>query len=60
MQLFLDAFKPIPSDATLDPSTQKPAQLSVLLDGYRYTLVRRLGRVYSRTNKNIMIDLIDC
>lgn len=59
MQLSLNAYKPIPKDDTLDEYIQKSAQLSVLLDGIRYVLVRRLGRVFNRTNKDIIIDLLD-
>lgn len=48
---FLYFPKPIPSDSTIIVESQKATQLSINFDAHRYVLVRRLGRVFERTNK---------
>ena len=58
MQIHLQAPKVIPADSTIK-SQNKITQLSIQLDGDRYALVKRLGRVFERTNKDIFIDLLD-
>ena len=58
MQIHLQASKVIPADSTIE-SQNKITQLSIQLDGDRYALVKRLGRVFERTNKDIFIDLLD-
>lgn len=59
MQISYISPKPIPSDSTLVVESQKATQLSINLDAHRYVLVRRLGRVFERTNKDVLIDLLD-
>lgn len=58
MQIHLQAPKVIPADSTIE-SQNKITQLSIQLDGARYALVKRLGRVFERTNKDIFIDFLD-
>lgn len=58
MQIHLQASKVIPTDSTIE-SQNKITQLSLQLDGNRYALVKRLGRVFERTNKDIFIDFLD-
>ena len=58
MQIHLKAQKAVPSDSTLSP-LNKITQLSLQLDGHRYSLIKRLRRVFERTNKDILIDFLD-
>lgn len=58
MQIHLQASKIVPADSTIE-SQNKITQLSIQLDGDRYALVKRLGRVFERTNKDIFIDFLD-
>ena len=58
MQIHLQAPQAIPADSTIK-SQNKITQLSIQLDGDRYALVKRLGRVFERTNKDIFIDFLD-
>lgn len=59
MQISFKANKLIPIDTTIDSSKTKMSALSIHLDGERYALIKRLGRVFERTNKDIFIDLLD-
>lgn len=59
MQILLDSPKPIPADSTIVANNSKITQLSIQLDGQRYALIKRLGRVFERTNKDILIDFLD-
>lgn len=58
MQIFLTCPKPIPTDTTLVVEAHKSTQISLNLDSHRYVLVRRMGRFFGRTNKDVLIDLI--
>lgn len=58
MQIHLQASEVIPTD-TIIKSQNKITQLSLQLDGDRYALMKWLGRVFERTNKDIFIDFLD-
>lgn len=52
MQIHLQAPQAIPADSTIK-SQNKITQLSIQLDGDRYALVKRLGRVFERKQRYI-------
>jgi len=59
MQIIKESAIAIPADSTLNPKEYNATQLSINLAPQRYVLVCRLGRVFERTNRDVIIDLLD-